>query len=91
MILRINFVPMEGYFYELEIRWALEDERKVEWMGKSGHIDLMLLDPINNIIVFRAIANESGENFYGWKKLSNAQVQGIMTEDDSPLFVFPSY
>ena len=75
----------------MDIGPALEDERRVKWMEHKGHIDLMLLDPISGIIVFRAQGNESGLNFYGWKTLSDSEVQGIMTEDQNPLFVFPSY
>ncbi len=70
---------------------ALENERRVKWMDRKGHIDLMLLDPISGIIVFRAVDNESGQNFYGWKTLGDSEVQGVMTEDQNPLFVFPSY
>lgn len=81
---------MNGYFYELETAIALEDERRVRWSGKSGHIDLMLLDPVNGILVFRARDDESGENFYGWKTIGDSDVQGIMMGDQNPMFIFPS-
>ena len=50
----------------------------------------MLLDPVNGILVFRAVDDETGENFYGWKTIGDSDVQGIMTGDQNPLFMFPS-
>lgn len=81
---------MNGYFYELETATALEDERRVKWMNRRGHIDLMLLDPVNGVLVFRAKDDETRENFYGWITLGDSDVQGIMMGDQNPLFMFPS-
>jgi len=59
-------------------------------MTHTGHINLLLLDPINSLILFRAWDDEKWENFYGWRRIEDSDVQAIMAGDMNPLFVFPS-
>lgn len=89
-LLSMIFVAMDNYLMELDIITATDEERSVTWNGKKGKIIELLLDPINNILVFAAENNETGLRFYGWKQIEFSDTVGIMVGWDNPLFMFPS-